>query len=86
MSDLQARFEAAAKQAQSLARRPDNDTLLALYALYKQATAGDVSGGRPGFTDFVGRAKYDAWAKLKGKVQDQAMSEYVALVERLKQG
>jgi diazepam-binding inhibitor (GABA receptor modulating acyl-CoA-binding protein) len=86
MSDLQARFEAAAKQAQSLARRPDNDALLALYALYKQATAGDVSGGRPGFTDFVGRAKYDAWAKLKGKVQDQAMSEYVALVERLKQG
>jgi diazepam-binding inhibitor (GABA receptor modulating acyl-CoA-binding protein) len=84
MSDLRARFEAAAKEAQTLPKRPDNDALLKLYALYKQATAGDVSGGRPGFTDFVGRAKYDAWAKLKGAGQEQAMREYVALVESLK--
>jgi acyl-CoA-binding protein len=86
MSDLHAQFEAAAQAAQNLAKRPDNDTLLQIYALYKQATAGDVGGSRPGFTDFVGRAKYDAWAKLKGTTKDQAMQDYVALVERLKSG
>ncbi|MBK9942981.1 MAG: acyl-CoA-binding protein [Kouleothrix sp.] len=84
MSDLRARFESAAKAAQSLAKRPDNDTLLQLYALYKQATSGDAAGSRPGFTDFVGRAKYDAWVKLKGTGTDQAMQQYIALVERLK--
>ena len=84
MADLHTQFEAAAQAAQNLPRRPDNDTLLQIYALYKQATAGDVTGGRPGFTDFVGRAKYDAWAKLKGTSQDQAKSDYIALVERLK--
>jgi diazepam-binding inhibitor (GABA receptor modulator, acyl-CoA-binding protein) len=84
MSDLQAQFEAAANAAQGLAKRPDNDTLLQLYALYKQATVGDATGGRPGFTDFVGRAKYDAWAKLKGTSKDTAMQHYVALVETLK--
>lgn len=84
MSDLQAQFTAAAAAAQSLPRRPDNDTLLQLYALYKQATSGDASGSRPGFTDIVGRAKYDAWAKLKGTTKDKAMQDYVALVERLK--
>ena len=84
MSDLRTQFETAAKEAQSLPKRPDNDTLLKLYALYKQATAGDVAGGRPGFTDFVGRAKYDAWAALKGSAKEQAMRDYVALVESLK--
>jgi len=84
MSDLQAQFEAAANAAQSLAKRPDNETLLRLYALYKQATQGDATGNRPGLTDFVGRAKYDAWAKLKGTGKDAAMQNYVALVESLK--
>lgn len=84
MSDLRTRFETAAKEAQTLPKRPDNDTLLKLYALYKQATAGDASGSRPGFTDFVGRAKYDAWAALKGSAKEQAMRDYVALVESLK--
>ena len=84
MTDLTAQFEVAAKAAQQLARRPDNDTLLRLYALYKQATAGDISGGRPSFTDFVGRAKYDAWAKLKGTAKEAAMRDYISLVERLK--
>jgi diazepam-binding inhibitor (GABA receptor modulating acyl-CoA-binding protein) len=84
MSDLQAQFEAAAQVAQSLPNRPDNDTLLKLYALYKQATTGDASSTRPGFTDFVGRAKYDAWAKLKGSSKDTAMRDYVALVQSLK--
>ena len=83
MSDLHTQFEAAAQAAQNLPTRPDNDTLLRIYALYKQATAGDAAGARPGFTDFVGRAKYDAWAKLKGTTKDQAMRDYIALVESL---
>lgn len=84
MSDLKARFEQAAQDAQQLARRPDNETLLRLYALYKQSTTGDVSGKRPGFLDMVGQAKYDAWAKLKGTSKDQAMQAYIDLVEALK--
>jgi len=81
--DLQARFEAAAKVATKLPQRPDNNTLLKLYAYYKQATAGDVQGKRPGFTDFAGRAKYDAWKKLKGMPQNVAMKRYIKLVEKL---
>jgi acyl-CoA-binding protein len=84
MADLKAQFETAAQEAQQLPSRPDNDTLLKLYALYKQATSGDVSGSRPGFTDFVGRAKYDAWAKLKGTTKDAAMQAYIDLVVGLK--
>ena len=80
---LQARFDAAAKAATQLPTRPDNDTLLKLYAYYKQATVGDVQGKRPGFTDFAGRAKYDAWKKLKGMPQDVAMKRYIKLVEKL---
>ena len=83
MEDLKAQFEAAAQEAQKLPSRPDNDTLLKLYALYKQATAGDVSGSRPGFADFVGRAKYDAWAKLKGTTKDAAMQAYIDVVVSL---
>jgi diazepam-binding inhibitor (GABA receptor modulator, acyl-CoA-binding protein) len=84
MSDLRAQFEAAAQAAQDLPTRPDNDTLLRIYALYKQATAGDAMGSRPGFTDFVGRAKYDAWAKLKGISKDQAMRDYIALIDGMR--
>ena len=84
MSDLRAEFEAAAQAAQNLPKRPDNETLLRIYALYKQATAGDALGARPGFTDFVGRAKYDAWAKLKGTDTDQAMREYITLVNSMR--
>jgi diazepam-binding inhibitor (GABA receptor modulator, acyl-CoA-binding protein) len=84
MADLRAQFEAAAQEAQKLPSRPDNDALLKLYAFYKQATAGDVSGGRPGFTDFVGRAKYDAWSKLKGTAKAAAMQSYIDLVASLK--
>jgi len=83
MSDLQSRFEAAVAAAKSLPERPDNSTLLKLYALYKQATDGDVAGRRPGFTDMVGRAKYDAWASLKGTAAADAMQQYVALIDRL---
>lgn len=84
MADLQMQFEVAAQEAQKLSKKPDNDTLLKLYSLYKQATAGNVSGARPGFTDFVGRAKHDSWAKLRGKSKETAMQEYINLVEKLK--
>jgi acyl-CoA-binding protein len=83
MSDLQNRFEQAAKDIQSLAERPDNDTLLRLYALFKQGSEGDVSGAKPGFFDFVGTAKYEAWAKLKGTAQDDAKKKYVDMVKKL---
>jgi acyl-CoA-binding protein len=83
MSDLQKSFEQAAKDIQSLAERPDNDTLLRLYALFKQGSEGDVSGAKPGFFDFVGTAKYEAWAKIKGTAQDDAKKKYVDLVKKL---
>lgn len=76
-------FQKAAQDVQKLASRPDNDTLLKLYALYKQSTEGDVNGARPGMLDIKGRKKYDAWAEKKGTPSDKAMSEYVALVTSL---
>ena len=83
MSDLATPFEQAAKDVHALSARPDNDTLLRLYALYKQGSEGDVSGAKPGFFDFVGTAKYEAWAKLKGASADEAMQKYVDLVGKL---
>ncbi|MBI5719701.1 MAG: acyl-CoA-binding protein [Burkholderiales bacterium] len=84
MADLKAMFEKAVAESKQLPEKPDNMTLLKIYALYKQATAGDVEGKRPGFTDMVGRAKFDAWAELKGKAGPAAMQEYVDLIESLK--
>ncbi len=84
MSELHAAFEAAVADSKQLPEKPDNMTLLQIYALYKQATAGDVEGKRPGFTDMVGRAKFDAWAGLKGKSTSEAQQEYVDLIESLK--
>lgn len=84
MSDLKARFEQAVAESKTLPEKPDNMTLLKIYALYKQASSGDVEGSRPGFTDMVGRAKWDAWNALKGKSSDEAMQEYVDLIESLK--
>ena len=81
--DLKAGFEAAAAAAKKTKKKPDNATLLKLYAYYKQATAGDVAGDRPGGFDFVGGAKYDAWAKLKGTSRDDAMTQYIKQVEKL---
>jgi len=83
MPDLQRDFEAASEAVKQLAKRPDNQTLLKLYALYKQATVGDVSGSRPGGFDFAGAAKYDAWAALKGTSMDEAKRSYIALVKQL---
>ena len=84
MATLKATFEKAVTDSKKLPEKPDNATLLKLYSLYKQATEGDVEGKRPGFTDMVGRAKYDAWAALKGKSDKEAMQAYVDLVESLK--
>jgi len=85
-NDLAVQFEKAATDVQSLSKRPPENTLLQLYAWYKQAKEGNVSGARPGGLDFVGRAKYDAWAKMKGKSQEEAMKAYIALVDKLKKG
>lgn len=84
MSKLQTSFENAAVEVKKLTERPDNDTLLKLYALYKQGADGDVSGPKPGFFDFVGTAKYEAWAKLKGIEQDEAKQKYIDLVAKLR--
>ena len=84
MSKLQASFEKAADDIKKLPERPDNDTLLKLYALYKQGADGDVSGPKPGFFDFVGTAKYEAWAKLKGTAREEAMQKYIDLVAKLR--
>ncbi|MGE0710253.1 MAG: acyl-CoA-binding protein [Planctomycetota bacterium] len=78
-------FDDAAERVKSLTKRPSNDELLSLYALFKQATEGDVKGSRPGMMKLKERAKYDAWAKLKGKAKDAARGDYVALVGRLAQ-
>lgn len=84
MADLKAAFDKAVAESKTLPEKPDNMTLLKIYALYKQATAGDVDGKRPGFTDMVGRAKWDAWNELKGKGSEAAMQEYIDLIESLK--
>ncbi len=82
--DLSSRFGQAAAESKQLTKRPDNNTLLKLYSLYKQATTGDVTGSRPGGFDMEGKMKYDAWAKQKGKSKEAAMQEYIDLVESLK--
>ncbi len=82
-ASLDERFQEAQRRVQTLSKRPDNATLLELYALFKQGTAGDVQGERPGMMDFKGRAKYDAWAQRKGTTPEAAKQAYVALVERL---
>jgi diazepam-binding inhibitor (GABA receptor modulating acyl-CoA-binding protein) len=83
MSDLKKKFEEAAAAVKKLKEDPGNEAKLRLYGLYKQGAEGDVQGKRPGFTDMVGRAKYDAWAKVKGVSQDDAMKQYIDLVKSL---
>lgn len=85
MPDLQQQFEAAVVRSKELTKRPDNEELLELYALFKQATEGDVAGDRPGGFDFKAIAKYDAWADKKGLAKEQAMQDYIKFVERLHQ-
>lgn len=83
MAALQAAFETAVAGSKSLSERPDNATLLKLYALYKQATLGDNAEKKPGFSDMVGRAKWDAWNGMKGTSKDDAMQQYVDLIGSL---
>ena len=83
MSDLQQRFDDAVTRSKQLSERPDNATLLQIYALFKQATAGDNNDKKPGFSDMVGRAKWDAWNKLKGTAADDARQQYIALIDSL---
>ena len=84
MADLKAQFEQALIESKSLPEKPDNMTLLKIYALYKQASSGDAEGKRPGFSDMVGRAKWDAWTAVKGQSSNDAMQAYVDLIESLK--
>ena len=84
MANLKATFEAAVANSKNLSERPDNATLLKIYALYKQATAGDNTEKKPGFGDMVGRAKWDAWNGLKGTSTDDAMQQYVDLINSLR--
>ncbi len=83
MSDLQAKFEAAIANSKNLSERPDNATLLKIYALYKQASSGDNTDKKPGFGDMVGRAKWEAWAACKGTTKGDAMQQYIDLIASL---
>ena len=83
MTDLRQKFEQAAENIQHLEVRPDNDTLLKLYALYKQGSVGDLCTDQPGFFDFVGTAKHEAWTQLKGVPSEEAQRRYIALVQQL---
>jgi diazepam-binding inhibitor (GABA receptor modulating acyl-CoA-binding protein) len=83
VANLESQFKTAQAAAKGLRVKPDDDTLLELYSYYKQATDGDVSGPRPSALDFIGRAKYDAWATRKGIKPEAAMRAYVKLVEHL---
>ena len=85
MADLGSKFEQAVADSKNLPERPDNATLLKLCALFKQGSSGDVDGKRPGFTDMVGRAKWDAWNEMKGTDQVEAKNQYIALIESLKE-
>ena len=83
MSDLNTTFEAAVANSKNLSERPDNATLLKIYALYKQGTVGDNTEKKPGFGDMVGRAKWYAWNSLKGTASDTAKQQYIDLIESL---
>ena len=81
---VQEQFNQAQLDSKNLSERPDNMTLLKIYALYKQGSSGDATGERPGMTDFVARAKFDAWAGLQGTSQEEAQQQYIDLIEELK--
>ena len=83
MSELKAAFDKAMADSKNLSERPDNATLLKIYALYKQGSTGDNTEKKPGFSDMVARAKWDAWTKLKGTPTDDAMQQYIDLIAEL---
>ncbi|XP_033473079.1 acyl-CoA-binding protein-like [Epinephelus lanceolatus] len=84
MADLQANFEKAAAEVKQLKAKPMDEEMLKVYSLFKQASVGDVNTDRPGMFDFTGKAKWDAWQQQKGKSKEDAMNEYISLVEELK--
>ena len=86
MSDLKARFDEAVANSKTLSERPDSQTLLKVCSLFKQAAEGDSEDAKPGFSDIVARAKWDAWKKLEGTSADEAMQQYIDLIEELRQG
>lgn len=81
--ELRAQFDQAAEDVKKLSKRPGDEDLLELYALYKQGSEGDVSGDKPGFFDFIARAKYEAWARLQGTSQEEAMRDYIEKVRAM---
>jgi acyl-CoA-binding protein len=81
--DIKAQFEQATVDVKQLSKAPDNMAMLRLYGLFKQSTAGDCGGARPGMMDFVGRAKYDEWKKLEGTAKEAAMQQYIDFVKEL---
>ena len=83
MADLKKQFETAAANSKNLSERPDNATMLKIYSLYKQGSIGDNTEKKPGFSDMVGRAKWDAWNSLKGTDSEAAMQQYIDLIESL---
>ncbi len=83
MSDLSSEFEQAVRDSKAVPEKPDNPTLLKIYGLYKQATAGDATGERPGLTDFVARAKWDAWHACAGQTRELGMRHYIDLIASL---
>lgn len=83
MPQLKQQFEEAAQKVMNLPDRPENDTLLSLYGLYKQGLEGDVKGPKPGLFDFAGTAKYNAWEKLRGISSEEAMKKYITIVKKL---
>ena len=83
MLELKAAFDKAMAESKNLSERPDNATLLRIYALYKQGSSGDNAEKKPGFSDMVARAKWDAWTKLKGTSTDDAMQQYIDLIAEL---
>ena len=83
MSELNTAFDQAMADSKNLSERPDNATLLKIYALYKQGSVGDNAEKKPGFSDIVARAKWDAWSRLKGTSQDDAMQQYIDLINAL---
>lgn len=82
--DMKTLFDQAVAESKSLSSKPSNETLLQLYSLYKQSTVGDANGEAPNMFDFVAKAKYEAWSSQKGKTKEEAMKEYIGLVEKLK--
>lgn len=76
-------FAGARKKVEELYTRMDNKTIRKVYAYYKQATEGDISGKRPSALRFRDRVKFDAWSSISGMSREDAKSAYIDLVNDL---